>query len=221
METTTITVKTMIMGTDKQTYEIKRIWDESKPHCLVLELYPTISIHTCSVGCMDLSTLHLLNHLYELGDYGSLSVCNLFSKICTDGKPSADELYVDEDNLEYISNLLDNVSEGTTLILAWGNSLVKHKETMKMKARLLGLIKEKGLEEQTKSITCAELENGKNNLFHPLFLGIRAKEPWQLQDVSVVDLLKEVSPGKDLSSKPEEKKKRRQKGTKAKDDAGL
>ena len=39
-----------------------------------------------------------------------------------------------------------------------------------------------------------EKSDGKHNLFHPLFLGIRVKEGWKLSKISIKDLLKELSP---------------------------
>lgn len=225
MNTTVINMKTEIFGTEKQTFEIKRTWDESKQECLVLELYPTIAVDTLSVGCLDASTLHLLNHLQEMGEFGSLSVCNLFSMVCANGKPSVGGLHIDEKNIGYLSERMDGLPKNAPVILAWGNSLAKNKVAMEMKMRILQLIQEKGLDKRTKCITSADVPDeaeGTVNLFHPLFMGIRAKEPWQLQDVSVGQLLQEFLPQDKKSQKPENKtKKRGGKNVQNQDEAGL
>ena len=198
METTEVELKTEIIGEENHTYEIRRTWDESKGGCLIVELYPTIAINTTDVACMDLSTMHLLAHLSELGDYGKISVCNLFSMVCANGKPSATSLRMDSKNLSYIEGILDEKkSEDFPVILAWGNSLSKNKTTIEMKKDLLKMLLEKGYEDKTYCLTADEFpekSEGKHNLFHPLFLGIRVKEGWKLSKISNKDLLKELSP---------------------------
>ena len=88
-------------------------------------------------------------------------------------------------------------SEDFPVILAWGNSLSKNKTTIEMKKDLLKMLVEKGYEDKTYCLTADEFpekSEGKHNLFHPLFLGIRVKEGWKLSKISIKDLLKELSP---------------------------
>jgi hypothetical protein len=215
---------TEIIGTSTETYEIKRSWDDSKPRCLVIELYPTIAINSQNIGCMDLSTMHLMKHLSDLGEFGGMSVCNLFARICENGKPSAKSLQMDEKNLEYISGLLDGMDEQAPIILAWGNSLASHKITNDMKITLIKMLIEKGRTKQVKYICSADLytEQEKYPLFHPLFLGIRSKEKWELVDISVERLLKELSPNEteETSEVKQEKKTRRKSRASDKDITG-
>ena len=198
METTVVEMKTEVIGEENHTYEIRRTWEESKGGCLIVELYPTIAIDTTDVACMDLSTMHLLAHLSELGDYGKISVCNLFSMVCANGKPSATSLRMDSKNLSYIEKILDEKkSEDFPVILAWGNSLSKNKTTIEMKKDLLKMLVEKGYEDKTYCLTADEFpekSEGKHNLFHPLFLGIRVKEGWKISKISIEELFKELSP---------------------------
>ena len=49
----------------RHTYEIRRTWAETGKKGLVFELYPTISSDRC--GEMDLSTMHLMNHVKDFG----------------------------------------------------------------------------------------------------------------------------------------------------------
>ena len=81
METTTFTMTTRVTGTDTNTYEIQRSWDENGKRALILELYPTITKDTPQI--MDLSSLHLHNHAseLELGSVSICSICNLYSTV--------------------------------------------------------------------------------------------------------------------------------------------
>lgn len=221
MDVVKFEMQTEIIGTETHTFEIKRVWNPDKTFCLILELYPTISVNTSSAGCMDLSTMHLLNHIAELGDFGRLSVCNIFSKIFSKSKPLANELQRDKENIDYIKKLLEKeIPRNSVIILAWGNSLETHRVTRAMKLEILKIIKESGFEKQIKALTTPEFEkshNGRCNLFHPLFLGIRAREQWTLNDLSLDNVMKELIP-EEIKNKTQ---KRRKKNVQAKNNAGL
>ena len=60
------------------TYEIQRKWREKGKNSLVVELYPTLTASRC--GSMDVSTMHLINHVQELG-WGEVRIVNLYSKV--------------------------------------------------------------------------------------------------------------------------------------------
>lgn len=63
MRTNERNVVTTIYGSDDEskTFEVKRIWDSSKRIGIIIALYPTIRVS--DVDRMDLSTMHLLNHV--------------------------------------------------------------------------------------------------------------------------------------------------------------
>ena len=104
MVTNERTVLTTIVGSDdgSKTFEIKRIWDESKRIGIVITLYPTISAH--DIDQMDLSTMHLLNHVRDF-DWGGVRIINLFSKVF-EKKPLSKDLYEDDENYQYIKKMM-------------------------------------------------------------------------------------------------------------------
>ncbi len=58
-------IETTVVASDdsRHTYEIHRKWDKDRRTGIVIELYPTISAERA--GKMDLSTMHLMNHVNE------------------------------------------------------------------------------------------------------------------------------------------------------------
>ena len=65
------------VGTDdgKSTYEIRRKWGEEGKKALVIELYPTISVENC--GMLDVSTMHLINHVNDF-EWKEMRIVNLY-----------------------------------------------------------------------------------------------------------------------------------------------
>ncbi len=74
------------VGSDdgRSTYEIHRKWAEKGKKALVIELYPTLTADKC--GSMDVSTMHLMNHVQELG-WSEVRIVNLYSKVFSE-KPT-------------------------------------------------------------------------------------------------------------------------------------
>jgi hypothetical protein len=213
METTDfqMEMKTVITGTEKKTFSVSRVWDASKPSCIVVELYPTLSINTANVATMDLSTLHLLTHIKELGDFGSTDIINLYSTVFQT-KPSARKLKVDEENLAWIEKRFDTCGKDTTVILAYGNSLASNEATTESKLAVLNLLKRRKI--NAKCIVTESLEND-TSFFHPLYLGLRhGNEHWKLEDVLLeraITELKKRKGGKSENEETAEKKRGRKK----------
>lgn len=90
------------------TYEIQRKWEEKGKKSLVVELYPTLTASKC--GSMDVSTMHLMNHVQELG-WGEVRIVNLYSKVFSE-KPKVNELEEDSSNLSYIEEILEEPDIG-------------------------------------------------------------------------------------------------------------
>ena len=84
------------------TYEIHRKWAEKGKKSLVIELYPTLTADRC--GSMDVSTMHLLNHVQELG-WSEVRIVNLYSKVFSE-KPTVNQLTDNDNNLSYILKLI-------------------------------------------------------------------------------------------------------------------
>lgn len=174
------TIETTVIGSDDalHTYEIHRTWDVSKRKAIIIELYPTISV--TSPDTLDLSTLHLLNHMKDL-DIGSIRILNLYSKVQS-GKPSATALKEDIDNLAYISDILEepDISD-YMIILAWGSSLTKHIATINTKMHILTALKEKGLSQNVVQLFTEYLDTTTISGVHPLYMGLHfSKELWSV-----------------------------------------
>lgn len=65
MKTEKFVMQTELVASEDglHTYEVRRSWSDKGKKGLVLELYPTLSMGRS--GEMDLSTMHLLNHIKD------------------------------------------------------------------------------------------------------------------------------------------------------------
>lgn len=202
MVTETFSMTVEVVGTDDgmSTYEVHRKWGEGAKKALVIELYPTITTERCQ--CMDISTMHLLNHASDFG-WEDIRVVNLYSKAFSE-KPLVSKLTEDNENLSYIEALLEHEQiKDCDIVIAWGNTLLTHKNTINAKIDLLSMIKNKGLIKQTK---CIIADNVSTYGVHPLYLGLRyAKDKWQLADYPVEKVLCELEGGKEETAVPKEK----------------
>lgn len=177
MVTETFCMNISAVGSDdgRSTYEIHRKWAEKGKKALVIELYPTLTADKC--GSMDVSTMHLMNHVQELG-WSEVRIVNLYSRVFSE-KPTVSRLSADDNNLSYIEEILEEQDiGGYDIVIAWGNTLISHRQTIQAKTDLLNMIKEKGLAEQVK---CIVTDNLKADGVHPLYLGLRhSKDVWSL-----------------------------------------
>ena len=189
MVTETFRMDISAVGSDDgiNTYEIRRKWVEKGKKALVIELYPTLTADQC--GNMDVSTMHLMNHVQELG-WGEVRIVNLYSKVFSE-KPTVSQLSEDDNNLSYIEEILEEQDiGGYDIVIAWGNTLISHRQTIQAKTDLLTMIKEKGLAKQVK---CIVTNNLKANGVHPLYLGLRySKDVWSLQPFPLEKVLNEL-----------------------------
>lgn len=181
----------MIASDDGQnTYEIKRTWGNEGRKGLVLELYPTLAVDRC--GELDLSTMHLMNHVKDFG-WSSVRIINLYSKVFA-SKPLASQLEMDEKNIAYIEDILeaDDIEE-YDIVIATGSSLSTHAKTIETKLDILHMLKDKKLEAQVKCIIPEYVEENAVQGTHPLFLGLHhAKEQWSLENYNITDAIAEL-----------------------------
>lgn len=189
MVTETFCMNISAVGSDdgRSTYEIHRKWAEKGKKALVIELYPTLTADKC--GSMDVSTMHLMNHVQELG-WSEVRIVNLYSRVFSE-KPTVSRLSADDNNLSYIEEILEEQDiGGYDIVIAWGNTLISHRQTIQAKTDLLNMIKEKGLAEQVK---CIVTDNLKADGMHPLYLGLRhSKDVWSLQPFPLEKVLDEL-----------------------------
>lgn len=175
-------IKTEIISSEdyKKTYEVKRTWNEKGKKAIVLELYPIIGYG--SDKKIDISNLHLLNHANDFG-WGSVRVINLYSLVLKN-KPSLKSLQYDKENVAYIEEVLEgkDIAE-YDLVVATGNSMMKHKVTVETKLDILNMVREKKLGKQLKYIVTASMNKDKELGHHPLFLGLHySDDKWILND---------------------------------------
>ncbi len=199
------------------TYEIRRTWAETGRKGLVLELYPTISTDRC--GEMDVSTMHLMNHVKDFG-WSSVRIVNLYSTVF-ERKPLTGQLSYDEENIAYIESVLEGKDIADyDIVVATGNSLGTHINTVEVKLDIFHMLQKKGLNKQVKHIVP---ENGNGDMaqgIHPLFLGLHyGKEKWILADYdisSAIDSFHEYLTGKSEKAveKPKADKQEKEKNQK-------
>ena len=101
-----------IFSNDKDRYLLKKTWDEKKPACTVITMYP----HLDGVLSLDLTTVLILNQLANSERYGVYLV-NLFSNI----KSPENLKHINEPYDEHTDiHLMKAISESDTVILAYG-----------------------------------------------------------------------------------------------------
>ena len=191
MRTNERNVVTTIFGSDDEskTFEVKRIWDSSKRIGIIIALYPTIRVS--DVDRMDLSTMHLLNHVRYFG-WGGVRIINIFSQVF-DKKPLARELVEDDENYKYIKGIISEKDIASNdIVIAWGSGLSNNKTTIKKKIEILELLLKK---KQIKEVKCIESDylEGAQPGVHPLYLGLHhAKEEWRLETYPLEDEISEL-----------------------------
>lgn len=193
----TIETELVCSEDNKHTYEmVKRFPDIVGEKAYIILLYPT---RTRNNMYSDDSTLnHLVSHMNELG-LNELRIINLFS-IVISGKMSSRGLQVDEENLKYIEDIMQQKSFADyKFLVAWGTSMATSYACQKAKAEIFNMFKKY----QPKGKIYQLGTNNDNitvDFAHPLFLGIRAKSSiWQLNEVKIK---------KNMLKLPEQKSKR-------------
>ena len=73
----TIYTEAIFSKDEKHRYLLKETWDEKKPACTVITMYP----HLDGVLSLDLTTVLILNQLANSERYGAVYLVNLFSNI--------------------------------------------------------------------------------------------------------------------------------------------
>ncbi len=81
MNTIKSTIHTEAIFSDDEQYRylLKKTWNEKKPACTVITMYP----HLGGVLSLDLTTVLILNQLANSEQYGTVYLVNLFLNIKT------------------------------------------------------------------------------------------------------------------------------------------
>lgn len=209
-------METTVVASDdgKHTFEILRKWDDSRRTGIVIELYPTISAEkegeTDNPLPMDLSTMHLMNHVRDF-DWGAVRIVNLYSTVFT-GKPTTSMLTQDTENVAYIEDILERAdSSDMDIVVAWGSSLATHMNTVETKSDILRMMKDRGLQSKVKCIVAGAVGEEPAQGTHPLFLGLHhGRDEWTLETFDIDKALAELDAyiGEKAEKRKEQKKDR-------------
>ncbi len=176
--TLTGSIKTTLIGNDDMThvYEIFKELDCDGDEVMILTLYPTLD----NPYNMDSSTMHMLNHAAEMG-ISKIHFIYLFSKTLK-GRFSTRTLKVDEDNLNYLKNLIES-HPNVKLIISFGSSMEKCRAVIESKVKLFSIIHAARPEEPLWQLDADDMEE---EAPHILFAGIRhADDEWSLRHYKV------------------------------------
>jgi len=207
------TIKTTIIGTERNTFEIIKEYAEEKPvageEVAIIQLYPTVGIEDAEVT--DSTTLHLQNKMKQLG-WTKVHMVNLFSQIARKKPLAGDLKAVDKENMAYVKNLISDVGKRGKIVVAWGNSHSTNLVVNESKKELLEFL----LSSQSENVyqLVADSMETEAEGTHILFLGLRyADDEWQLTDYPAKAQLEKISaqvqkrkPKVEDKKQPEEKK---------------
>ena len=112
------TIKCEVVFNDDKTHRFlwKQVWDKDKPLACVISLNPCLS----DTKILDTTTFLTLNNICRLGDYGGLTIVNLFSLLTPKLHFTSTEKLNDEANDSYIKKAAE---EASVVILAYGKAV--------------------------------------------------------------------------------------------------
>lgn len=129
---------------------------------------------SADITITDTTTNYILNNLLPMG-YTTITICNLYATIC--GKLKAKELADNSDNIQYISELLQE--KYNTVLLGYGNTFTGNKKVNQAKEELEKILKE------SKANVVELVDKGdiysRLKTIHPLFAGQRFSGEWKFR----------------------------------------
>lgn len=113
-KTEEISIKVKAIYNDERThrYSLSKTWDSKKSKALVIMKNPS----STEVIETDLTTMLVINNLGKL-DYGSVTLCNLMSKLT---QPYNID-YTSKEHIENLEEILKQAKSVDYIILAWGS----------------------------------------------------------------------------------------------------
>lgn len=207
MQETKGSITTEIVSSDdkKHTYSIKKTMEGAEgKDGIILQINPTISAD--ELHHIDSTTLHIMNHLSEMG-LRSVQMVNLFSKVCK-GKMSTKSLEMDIENIKYIESLMKSRTfKDKVFIVAWGSSMEHSRACNQSKQEVIRMFRKHCKNGTIWQINTTRLDTFQYSAVHALFLGIRHKnEKWSLMPFDDTEILKQIEELKPKLIKTEEKK---------------
>lgn len=163
----TIHTEAIFSDDEQHRYLLKKTWDDKKPACTVITMYP----HLDGVLSLDLTTVLILNQLANSEQYGAVYLVNLFSNIKTPMsiKPLKDkEPYNEHTDI----HLMKAISESKTVILAYG-AYAKRPVVVDRVEQVMEMLKphKKKVKKLINPVT--------NEIMHPL--NPKARQKWTLK----------------------------------------
>ena len=185
-----ISIRTKIVSSDdlQHTFSVTKTLEGAEgKDGIIIQLNPTITAEETTE--MDNTTMHLLNHMQELG-FRSVEMINLFSKVCK-GKMSSKNLELDIDNIKYIEAIMkDKGFREKVFVVAWGSSMASSKACNETKRQIITMFRKYCKNGTIWQLRSSKLDVAKYPAVHVLYLGIRHKsEKWSIIpfDTSEID----------------------------------
>ena len=109
------TIKCEAVFNDDKTHRFlwRQVWDSKKPLACVITINPCLA----DTKILDTTTFLTLNNVCRLGDYGGVTIVNLFSLLTPKLHFNSTSKLNDEANDSYIKKAAE---EASVVILAWG-----------------------------------------------------------------------------------------------------
>ena len=116
------TIKVEVTESDdaKHRYVLYKEWDNKKPTCTIITLYPG----SAELVMTDTTQMLITNHLYQMG-YGSFYSVNLFSKVGISNRGK--KAFANATNKTNDEIILECMEKSKTVIFAWGSLPDKNK----------------------------------------------------------------------------------------------
>ena len=161
----TIHTEAIFSDDEQHRYLLKKTWDEKKPACTVITMYP----HLDGVLSLDLTTVLILNQLANSEQYGTVFLVNLLSNI----KTSENLKHIKEPFDKHIDiHLMKAISESETVILAYG-AYAKRPVVVKRVEQVMEMLKSH--KKKVKKL----INPATNEIMHPL--NPKARQKWTLK----------------------------------------
>ena len=112
------TIKREAIFNDDKTHRFlwRQVWDSKKPLACVIMINPCLA----DTKMLDTTTFLTSNNICRLGDYGGVTIVNLFSLLTPKLHFNSTAKLNDEANDSYIKKAAE---ESSVVILAWGKSV--------------------------------------------------------------------------------------------------
>lgn len=190
------TIKCEVIFNDQKTHRFlwERVWNKDKPVACVVMINPCMADTIVS----DTTTELVVKNIARLGEYGGVSIVNLYSLLTNKLVFRNAEQLNDADNDQYIKKAAE---EAAIVVLAWGKSADTNLAIADRAEHVIKLLK--GQKEKLRLIS-----DGKRMGIHPLTPSARAH--WEL-----VNAEKWLETSAETARKCKEKEKAKEKVVKS------